>query len=158
MFIFVSGRLGNQISSLATMYSFARKYSLHPVVTDEQFGQLEFYFEIKNLPLTVLERDLRQFYVSIFGFKFSRIWWEVPWTAIDSVENNFNYSEIAKAEHSKGKALNIGNYPNEIKHYKDFLPELKERLVLKERFVRRAKQKIIVLFKQNEDILQIFYF
>ena len=67
MFIFVSGRLGNQMSSLATMYSFARKYSLHPVVTDEQFGQLEFYFEIKNLPLTVLERDLRQFYVNIFG-------------------------------------------------------------------------------------------
>jgi len=139
---FGKGRLGNQMSSLATMYSFARRHGLHPVVTEEQFGQLEFYFEIKNLALTVLERDLRQFYVSIFGFKFSRIWWEVPWTAIDSVENNFNYSEIAKHEHSRGKALNIGNYPNEIKYYKDFLPELRERIVLKERFVRKAEQKM----------------
>merc|ERR1719350_2492413 len=45
---FGKGRLGNQMSSLATMYSFARKYGLHPVVTQEQYEQLEFYFDIEK--------------------------------------------------------------------------------------------------------------
>ena len=138
------------MSSLATMYSFARKYGMQPIVTEEQYQQLEFYFESNELGLSVLEKDLHQFHVNILGFKISRIWWEVPWNSIDSVANNFNYSEIANPEYHKGKALNIGKYPNEIRFYKDYLPELKMKLRLKDRFVNMAEQKLRAeLLKRN---------
>eukprot|EP00092_Neocalanus_flemingeri_P034291 GFUD01037291.1.p1 GENE.GFUD01037291.1~~GFUD01037291.1.p1 ORF type:complete len:422 (-),score=59.72 GFUD01037291.1:46-1311(-) len=139
---FGKGRLGNQMSSLATMYSFSRKYGMRPFVTEDQFHQLNYYFESEKLGLSLIEKDLPQYHVNILGFKISRIWWELPWNSIDNVASNFNYSEIAKPHFHKGKAIDIGNYPNEIRFYKDFLPELKEKFTLKERFVEKAERKL----------------
>ena len=137
---FVVGRLGNQMSSLATMYSFARKYGLRNFVTKEQYNQLTYYFEPESLAVAVLEHDLPHYYITMFGYKFSRLYWEKPWDRIDNIDNNFNYHKMhADKKLHTGKVLNIGDFPNEVQTYAKYLPDLRKRFNLRQRFKERAQ-------------------
>ena len=127
------------MSSFSTIYSFARKYGLRYFVTQEQYDQLTFYFEPENLALSILERDLPHYYLTILGFRLSRLYWRKPWEKIDKIDNNFKYDKMNNEELHVGQALNIGDYPNDVKTYKDYLSELRRRFKLREVFREKAQ-------------------
>ena len=77
------------------MYSFARKFGLRYFVTEAQYEQLTYYFEPESLALSVLERDLPHYYITLLGYKLSRLAWLTPWDRIDHVDNNYNYNKIS---------------------------------------------------------------
>ena len=131
------------MSSLATMYSLARKFGLRYFVTEEQYEQLTYYFEPETLSLSVLERDLPHYYFSFFGTKFARLYWETPWEKINAIDNNFKYDKVSDTRLHRGKTINIGDFPNEVQHYAEFLPDLRRRFRLKERFRRRAENSLL---------------
>ena len=134
---FGRGRLGNQISSLASLYSLARRHGLRFYVTEEQQRILGFYFQLE---LPVLERDLPAYQLTLFGRSFSRLAWRRPWHTVDDIDNNFNYSALARRpELHHGLALDAGHYPNEVAAYTAYLPQLRRLLVLRPRFVSRAQ-------------------
>jgi len=66
---FGEGRLGNQLSSLATMISFSDQYGMKAVVTRSQETQLSFYFDPERLGLQVLEEEYDPFFTSILGWE-----------------------------------------------------------------------------------------
>ena len=117
------------MSSFATMYSFSRKYGLRYFVTQEQYNQLNYYFESETLAVAVLEQDLPH-YLSLY--------WENSWDKTDNI--NFNYQKLHtdKKLHN-GRALNIGDYPNEVQTYAKYLPDLRRRFHLRQRFKDRAQ-------------------
>ena len=117
------------MSSLATMYSFARKFGLDYVVTEDQYQQLTYYFEPESLVLSVLERDLGLAWVS-------------PWDKIDEIDNN--YDKISDKDLHTGLAINVGDYPNEVKHFAPYLPDIREMFRLRERFRSRAAASLAV--------------
>ena len=116
------------MSSYATMYSFGRKYGLHFFSTQEQADLLSYYFEPGHLSLRVI--DKRQYY---------RLYWESPWDNVDHVDNNFNYSRIADPELHRGRAINIGNYPNEVHDMVPYLPDIRAKFRFQARFRKRAE-------------------
>ena len=73
------------------MYSFARKFGLRYFVTEEQYEQLTYYFEPESLALSVLERDLPHYFLTVLGYKLSRLGWITPWARINAVDNNYYY-------------------------------------------------------------------
>ena len=111
------------------MYSFARKFGLDYVVTEDQYQQLTYYFEPESLVLSVLERDLGLAWVS-------------PWDKIDEIDNN--YDKISDKDLHTGLAINVGDYPNEVKHFAPYLPDLREMFRLRERFRSRAAASLAV--------------
>ena len=132
------------MSSLATMYSFARKFGLRYFVTEEQYEQLTYYFEPESLSLSVLERDLPHYYVTLLGYKLSRLAWVTPWDRIDNIDNNFNYDKISDTGLHTGQAINIGDFPNEVQHFAQYLPDIRGKFRLRERFRSRAARRLEV--------------
>ena len=130
------------MSSFATMYGFARKFGLRYFVTVEQYEQLTYYFEPETLALSVLERDLPHYYTSLLGTKWSRLPWETPWEKINEIDNNFKYDNVRDEKLHTGKAINIGDFPNEVQHFAEYLPDLRRRFTLKERFRKRAEESL----------------
>ena len=113
--MFYSGRLGNQLSSVATLYSFARRFGLRMLVTREQHEQLAYYFQPDTLGLVTVETALAPHMVSLpLGLRLSRVRWETPWAAIDHVDNNYNYARMEEPSLHTGRFLNMGDFPNEV--------------------------------------------
>ena len=126
------------------MYSFARKYGLRYFVTEAQYEQLTYYFEPESLALSVLERDLPHYFLTLLGFKLSRLAWLTPWSRIDHIDNNFNYDKISDTGLHTGRAINIGDFPNEVRHFAPFLPDIRAKFRLRERFRSRAAASLAV--------------
>ena len=127
------------MSSFATMYSFAKKHGLRYFVTPEQADQLSYYFEPEQLSLNVIDKSLPQYYLSLFGFKLSRLYWEIPWLNLDHVDNNFDYSRMEDVKLHRGRAINIGDYPNQVRDMVPHLPDIRARFRLRARFRERAE-------------------
>ena len=127
------------MSSFATMYSFARKHGLRYFVTQEQADQLSYYFEPEQLSLNVIDRSLPQYYLSLLGLQISRLYWETPWERVDDVDNNFDYSRIDERELHRGRALNMGDYPNKVRDMLPYLADIRARLKPRARFRERAE-------------------
>ena len=127
------------MSSFATMYSFAKNYGLRYFVTQEQADQLSYYFEPEQLSLNVIDKSLPQYYLNFFGIKLSRLYWEIPWQKLDHVNNNFDYSKIEDTKLHTGKAINIGDYPNQVRDIVHHLPDIRARFRLRARFRERAE-------------------
>ena len=126
------------------MYSFARKYGLRYFVTEAQYEQLTYYFEPESLALSVLERDLPHYFLTLLGFKLSRLAWLTPWSRIDHIDNNFNYDQISDTGLHTGRAINIGDFPNEVRHFAPYLPDIRAKFRLRERFRSRAAASLAV--------------
>lgn len=143
---FGQGRLGNQLSSLATLLSFSQKFHLVPVITMEQSRLLNFYFELElpenSTKIQVLEQNFDQYFTSVFGRRLCRLWWDTPWEQVDKVNNNFNYSNLNNPDLHHGRALNVGDFPNEVKLYKFHLPELKKMFRLQSKFRDNAQIRL----------------
>ena len=126
------------------MYSFARKFGLRYFVTEDQYEQLTYYFEPESLALSVLERDLPHYHLTLLGYKLSRLAWLTPWRRIDDIDNNFNYDQITDTALHTGQAINIGDFPNEVKHFAQYLPAIRGKFRLRERFRSRAAKRLEV--------------
>ena len=124
------------MSSLATIYSLARMFDLRYFVTSEQAELLSYYFEPETLRLSVLERDLP------LNYSLDRLHWETPWEKLDGIDNNFKYDKAEDVRLHKGAALNVGEYPNDVRHFLPFLPELRQMFTLRRRFRRRAEKSL----------------
>jgi len=61
------GRLGNQLSSLATMVAFSREFGLRPLLTQEQADHLSSYFDVSSLGVEVLEQQAA-YYTTVLGY------------------------------------------------------------------------------------------
>ena len=145
-----SGRLGNQMSSFATMYSFAKKHGFRYFVTPEQADQLSYYFEPEQLSLNVIDQSLPDYYLSVFGLTLSRLYWESPWDKLDNVDNNFDYSRMEDTELHNGRAINIGDYPNQVRDIVPHLPDIRSKFRFRARFRERAEDLLQAeLMKRN---------
>ena len=130
------------------MYSFSRKFGLSYYVTEDQHEQLTYYFEPERLGLSVLERDL--------GDALPRLKWIKPWDRIDYVDDNFNYDKISDKELHRGRAIDIGDYPNEVQHFAQYLPDIRRMFRLRERFRSRAAKTLEVeLTHRNIDWTEV---
>ena len=116
------------MSSLATMYSFAKKHGLRYFVTQEQADQLSYYFEPEQLSLNVIDKILPW---------YNRLYWESPWAKLDNV--NFDYSRMEEEELHKGRAINIGDYPNQIRDMVPHLQDIRAMFSFRARFRERAE-------------------
>ena len=133
------GRLGNQMSSVATMFSFAKKFGFRYFVTQDQFDQLSYYFKPESLGLSVMEHSLPHYHLTILGHTYSRLHWDKPWDSIDDIDNNYDYKKIDDEDLHTGRALNVGDFPNDVKRYREYLAVLRERFTLQDRFRERAQ-------------------
>ena len=118
------------MSSFATMYSFAKKHGASYFVTPEQADQLSYYFEPEQLSLNVIDKSLPW---------YNWLYWESPWDKLDNVDNNFDYSRMEEEELHKGRAINIGDYPNQIRDMVPHLPDIRARFRFRARFRERAE-------------------
>ena len=116
------------MSSFATMYSFAKKHGLRYFVTQEQADQLSYYFEPEQLSLNVIDKSLPW---------YNRLYWEFPWDKLDNV--NFDYSRMEEEELHKGRAINIGDYPNQIRDMVPHLQDIRAMFSFRARFRERAE-------------------
>jgi len=139
---FGEGRLGNQLSSLATMISFSDQYGMKAVVTKSQETQLSFYFDPERLGLQVLEEEYEPFFTSILGWSLCRLRWITPWSKVSDVDNHFNYSAIHRKHLHTGHAINMGEYPNVIESFKPLLPLLRQRFQLRSSFREVAQARL----------------
>jgi len=140
---FGTGRLGNQMSSFASLYAFSRLHGYKNLVTKNQSELLEFYFvsSIKR-ELHILEEDYRDYYFNLFGFSLNRLSWVSPWESVNSVADNFNYSIISSDYYVTGKAINGGDYPNEVRFFVKVLPDIRNIFRLQKRFRKSAEEKL----------------
>ena len=116
------------MSSFATMYSFAKKHCLRYFVTTEQAYQLSYYFEPEQLSLNVIDKSLPL---------YKQLYWESPWDKMDNVDNN--YSRMEEKELHKGRAINIGDYPNHIPDMVPHLSDIRAMFRFQARFRKRAE-------------------
>lgn len=136
-----TGRLGNQLSSVATLYSFARRFGLRMLVTREQHEQLSYYFQPDTLGLVTLETALAPHILTLpLGLRLSRVRWETPWAAIDHVDNNYNYARMEEPSLHTGRFLNMGDFPNEVRSFARYLPDLRRKFTFRPRFSARAQR------------------
>jgi len=139
---FGEGRLGNQLSSLASMISFSEQYGMKAVVTRSQATHLSFYFEPERLDLQVLEEEYASFFITVLGWSLCRLRWITPWSQVSHVDNHFNYS-VAKEKHlHTGHAINMGEYPNVVESFKPLLPLLRQRFSLRAKFKDVAQLRL----------------
>ena len=97
-----------------------------------------------------MESDLPHYYTTVLGYKLSRLVWIKPWDKIDNVDNNFDYSKMQDTSLQVGKALDIGDFPNEIKTFKEYLPDLRKRFKIRAKFLDRAEDLLqSELMKRN---------
>jgi len=154
---FGNGRLGNQMSSFASLYAFSKLYSFKQLATKKQGDMLRFYFgqSIKD-DIRIAEVELYDYTIKLFGWRLYRIVWDRPWTALNSIDGNFNYSFISNVQLKTGLAIDGGEFPNEVKSFLQFLPELRLRFVPQERFLRSAHGKLDALRagRNNQDWLK----
>ena len=108
-------------------------------MTQEQADQLNYYFEPKQLSLNVIDKSLTQYHLSIFGFKLSRLYWESPWVTLSQVDNDFDYSRMEDKKLHKGRAINIGDYPNQVRDMIPYLPDIRAMFRFRARFRERAE-------------------
>ena len=115
---FNNGRLGNQISSLASTFCLAKEEGLRPMTTHKTFQHLSQYFANISSNVEILES------------KFCS-----PWSDLDFVK-------IDKINGQSGQALVIPNYPNLVKLYPKYIQSLNQIFTMKEEFLTAALQLI----------------
>ena len=126
------------MSSFATMYSFGRKYGYRFFVTQEQADLLLYYFQPEHLSLNVIEES--QYYRDIMGRKTSLLKWESPWQPQGFPwDVNCSYSKIADPNLQKGRAIDLGDYPNAVQDMVPYLPDIRAKFRLQARFRERAE-------------------
>lgn len=131
---FGRGRLGNQMSSVATLIAFSQKFNVVPFVTREQAELLWGYFE--DMDLNVLEDEMPNYQ----AYK-----WKNPFRLIDEKILNYDYSILFSPEGSKylfGQTIDVGQYPNEVHLFKEISPSLKSVFRMKDRFVLNARRNL----------------
>jgi len=139
---FGEGRLGNQLSSLASMISFSEQYGMKAVVTRYQATHLSFYFEPEKLGLQVLEEEYASFFTTVLGWSLCRLRWITPWSQVSDVDNHFNYSAAGQKHLHTGHAINMGEYPNVVESFKPLLPLLQQRFSLRPKFREVAQMRL----------------
>ncbi|XP_023323360.1 galactoside 2-alpha-L-fucosyltransferase 2 [Eurytemora carolleeae] len=140
---FGKGRLGNQMSSFASILSLSKLYGYKAVVTEEQSSLLLYYFEPNiQREFHVLEVEYSEYISSFLGlFSFGRLVWELPWN-FDDKKYNFTVSEISKPEYLRGRSIDIGKYPNLLESYIQNLEEIKPLFRFRKRFSDAAQTKL----------------
>ena len=126
---FNNGRLGNQISSLASTICLAREQGLRPMTTHKTFQHLSQYFTNISTHVDILES------------KFCS-----PWS-------DLNFVSISKMKGTSGQALTTPNYPNLVELYPKYLPTLSQIFTLKKEFLIDAR-KLINDIKEKSGIEQ----
>lgn len=126
---FNNGRLGNQISSVASTICLAKEQGLRPLTTHKTSQHLSQYFSNISTKVDILES------------KFCS-----PWSDLDFVNIN-------KMKGRSGQALLTPNYPNLVELYPKYLPTLLQIFTLKNEFLLDA-WKIINETKEKSGIKQ----
>ena len=111
---FNNGRLGNQMSSLASPLCLARELGLTPVVTHRTFAFLSEYFTIPSHRAEVLEARLCS-----------------PWTDVE-------FTALERRRGTAGQVLVMPAYPNMIDLYPKYSDILKETFNFKEKYQQAA--------------------
>ncbi|TRY63275.1 hypothetical protein TCAL_04656 [Tigriopus californicus] len=133
---FGRGRLGNQMSSLATIIAFSQRLNITPFVTQEQAEMLWEYFD--DLDLHVLEDEMPN---------YQDYRWINPFRLIDEHIWNFDYSILFSPDGSGaslllGQTIEVGHYPNEVHMFRAITPSLQSVFRLKDRYVLNAQRNL----------------
>eukprot|EP00088_Acartia_fossae_P051445 TRINITY_DN5778_c0_g1_i5.p1 TRINITY_DN5778_c0_g1~~TRINITY_DN5778_c0_g1_i5.p1 ORF type:complete len:361 (-),score=37.89 TRINITY_DN5778_c0_g1_i5:655-1737(-) len=153
---FGEGRLGNQLSAFATIFAYSQQYGYTHVMLAAQAKMLNYYFEPKEaLSIEILETS--DLCVDVFGRSAQcRGIWQLPWTEVRFQNDRFyNYSNVDDQSLFYGHALNIGEYPNQIKSFYKFLPALQSIFSFRPRFQQHAQAKLHEAANFHQDALGV---
>ena len=117
---FNNGRLGNQLSSFASIYSLAKAGGLRPMVTHRSMSALSTYFA--NIEVPVLEKTYCN---PCIHFKFHKLKENSP------TSRNGHAYKLAEA------------YSNLLPVYAPLLPDLRQMLVFKPEFQKAAQIQLV---------------
>ena len=126
---FNNGRLGNQISSLASTICLAKEQGLRPMTTHKTAQHLGQYFTNISTKVDILES------------KFCS-----PWSDLDFVHTN-------KIKGRSGQALIVPSYPNTVELYPKYLQTIEQIFTLKKEYFIAAS-KILDGIKEKSGIKQ----
>ena len=68
--------------------------------------------------------------------------WEKPWLPLGGKDMQFNYQRMEEPSLHTGRLLNMGDYPNEVRHYAPFLPAIRRMFTFRPRFSARAQSQL----------------
>ena len=126
---FNNGRLGNQISSLASTICLAKEQGLRPMTTHKTVQHLGQYFTKISTKVDILES------------KFCS-----PWS-------DFDFVHVNKLNGRLGQALIIPSYPNLVELYPKYLPTIEQIFTLKKEYLIAAS-KLMDGIKEKSGIEQ----
>eukprot|EP00095_Tigriopus_kingsejongensis_P006623 snap_masked-scaffold1387_size43827-processed-gene-0.4 protein:Tk06623 transcript:snap_masked-scaffold1387_size43827-processed-gene-0.4-mRNA-1 annotation:"galactoside 2-alpha-l-fucosyltransferase 2-like" len=134
MVSFGRGRLGNQMSSLATLLAFRKEFGIVPLLTREQAHMVGTYF--KNINAHVLEEVMPNHW---------RYHWSNPFKLVDAKLSNYDYSILDRVEGRQfhfGHTIDVGQYPNEVHLFPHNMPEMRDLFQLKDHYDLQAERKL----------------
>ena len=125
---FNNGRLGNQISSVASTFCLAKKMKMSAFMVHKTKIFLEPFFDSLDDHLQVLES------------KFCE-----PWA-------DLNFQHISKMKSNQGQILYLQTYSNLLELYPECLPDLKNVLKVKKKYLDQAKEFVDQTILQSKKI------
>lgn len=151
---FGEGRLGNQISAFASIFAFSHEYGYRHTILESQLEMLMHYFKPKHkLSVSVLDLD-----TECNDWLGRRIpccetddikqckeeSWHLPWKTLQYKKDKFfDYSGIESDDKTTGQLINMGDFPNQIKHYHKHLPELRNIFTFRRKYQYYAQMHLL---------------
>jgi hypothetical protein len=124
--LYTNGRLGNQMSTFATLYAYTRLLRLRPVLYKDQLDSLSFYFP----KVAEVAPAIEDVYCDPC---------EMPWEKFDL----FLKSPPKEKTYEQGRAFGMTSYHQNPAAYKKYLPDMKTFLFrIEDRFTNEALAKL----------------
>ena len=148
---FTNGRLGNQISSFATLFGLSKMIGseIRPGLIYDQFKELSHYFPY-------FEDHYKKFLIhSWYCGHFCKLRWIEP-KGLSLQRQNYdeivNLTKVIGKYFSKGHAFYLPNYLNEPKIYLPFLEEIRTMFQLRQNYVKSAQEIINNASKTDPEV------
>ena len=148
---FTNGRLGNQISSFATLFGLSKMIGseIRPGLIYDQFKELSHYFPY-------FEDHYKKFLIhSWYCGHFCKLRWIEP-KGLNLEQQNYdeivNLTKVIGKYFSKGHAFYLPNYLNEPKIYLPFLEDSQTMFQLRKDYVKSAQKIIDKASKPNLEV------
>lgn len=121
------GRLGNQISTFASLFIFHKMYGFTPYLHQHQLDLLSRYFQNNTFDL----------YRENIPKNFDKIQLEYKFDKLKNISLNV-YNRLA---------INIGNYPHSLDLYREHLAEINQQLKLRKEYKDEANEILFEIAK-----------